>query len=72
MRLKGFYKMIKKLSVIFILASKGHQETSEGCYFYMSPLMPFPTVVSTLSMVNPQISIVKVAKVGVLPHELRK
>ena len=34
--------------------------------------MQFPTVVSTLSIVNPQISIVKVAKVGVLPHDLSK
>ena len=56
MRLVGFYNMIKKPSVIIILASEGHQETSQ----------------KSLSMVNPQISIAKVAKVGVLPHELRK
>ena len=46
--------MIKKPS--------GHQETSERFYFYMSLLNAIPTIVSTLSMVNPQISIVKVQK----------
>ena len=65
--------MIKKPSVTFILASKGHQETSERCYFYMSLLDAIPNSCFNpfAGTVNPQISIVKVAKIGLLPHELR-
>ena len=70
--------MIKKPSVIFtciqtcIQASKGHQETSEICYFYMSLLNAIRNSCFSPLLVNPRISIVKVAKVGVLPHGLRK